>query len=41
MTIKADQPVYVHFDGEIFAGFGSDVRQLNVAMHPHALRVIL
>jgi diacylglycerol kinase (ATP) len=41
MAIKADQPVYVHFDGEIFAGFGSDVRQLNVAMHPQALRVIL
>jgi diacylglycerol kinase (ATP) len=41
MTIKADQPVYVHFDGEIFAGFGSDVRQLNVVMHPQALRVIL
>jgi YegS/Rv2252/BmrU family lipid kinase len=41
LALKSDRPLYIHIDGEIFAGFGTDVRQLNVEILPCALEVIV
>ena len=40
MTITADEPLYIHIDGEIYSGFGSNVRQLEIEILPDALKVV-
>lgn len=40
MTLKADAPVTIHADGEIFAGFSSEVNELEVDILPSELQVI-
>jgi YegS/Rv2252/BmrU family lipid kinase len=40
MTIVSEKPVTVHTDGEIFAGFTSDVTRLTIEILPQALRVV-
>jgi YegS/Rv2252/BmrU family lipid kinase len=40
MELRAESPLTVHVDGEIFAGFGMDVRQLTVEILPGALEII-
>ena len=40
LDLKADRPLYIHTDGEIFAGFGMDVRQLSVEILPGEIQVI-
>jgi diacylglycerol kinase (ATP) len=40
MEITSDRPLYIHTDGEIFAGFGVDVRQLKIEIIPGALEVV-
>jgi diacylglycerol kinase (ATP) len=40
MTLTSQQPLYVHCDGEIFTGFGTDVRELSIEILPQALRVL-
>lgn len=37
LTIQSDIPLIIHTDGEIYAGFGSDVRQLRFEILPGAL----
>jgi YegS/Rv2252/BmrU family lipid kinase len=41
LKITADRPLVIHTDGEIFAGFGTDVRELTVEILPAALEVII
>jgi diacylglycerol kinase family enzyme len=41
MQLESDRPLYVHTDGEIFSGFGTDVRELAVKVLPGALEVIV
>lgn len=41
MEIHSDRPLFVHIDGEIYAGFGSDVRQLSVEIIPGALEIMV
>jgi diacylglycerol kinase (ATP) len=41
LEVESDRPMYIHTDGEIFAGFGVDVRQLSVEILPGALEVLL
>jgi len=41
LNMKSDRPIYVHTDGEIFVGFGMDVRQLSVQVIPGALEVVV
>jgi hypothetical protein len=41
MDLSADKPLYIHTDGEIFAGFGMDVRQLSVEMLPGEIEVVV
>jgi YegS/Rv2252/BmrU family lipid kinase len=40
MDLRAESPLTVHVDGEIFAGFGMDVRQLSVEILPGAIEII-
>lgn len=39
MTVQADRPMYIHADGEIYTGFGSNLRQVTFEVLPGALRV--
>lgn len=40
MTVVSEKPLLIHLDGEVFAGFGSMVRQLNIEVIPGAIRII-
>jgi diacylglycerol kinase (ATP) len=40
MAVTSKQPLYVHCDGEIFAGFGTDVRKLNIEVLPNAIHFL-
>jgi YegS/Rv2252/BmrU family lipid kinase len=40
LELKSDRPLLIHTDGEIFAGFGVNVRQLKVELIPAALEVV-
>lgn len=40
MSLKADRPLYIHADGEIYTGFGSDLRELSVEILPGALKIV-
>jgi diacylglycerol kinase (ATP) len=39
MDIQSDQPLKVHIDGEIFADFSTDVRQISIDILPGALEI--
>jgi len=41
LRITSDRPLVIHTDGEIFAGFGTDVRDISVKILPSALEVII
>jgi YegS/Rv2252/BmrU family lipid kinase len=41
MQVESDRPLIIHMDGEIYAGFGTDVRQLSVEILPDALEVMV
>jgi len=40
MSVTSQQPLYVHCDGEIYAGFGSDVRRLTIQIHPNSIQFL-
>jgi YegS/Rv2252/BmrU family lipid kinase len=37
MNITSQQPLYIHCDGEIYAGFGTDVRKLSIQILPNSI----
>ncbi|HSO13528.1 MAG TPA: diacylglycerol kinase family protein [Anaerolineales bacterium] len=39
-TLTADRPLYIHADGEIFSGPGTDIRQASFEILQNALKVI-
>ena len=39
-TLSADRPLYIHADGEIFSGPGTDLRKVSFEILPHALKVV-
>ncbi len=39
LHVETDRPMQIHLDGEIFAGFDSHVRQLDIEVIPQALAV--
>jgi len=41
MKIESDAPLYLHADGEQFAGFTHDIHTLNIEVLPGALEVII
>lgn len=40
MFLKSDRPLFIHIDGEVFADFGSDVRELKIEILPGAIEVV-
>jgi diacylglycerol kinase family enzyme len=40
MSVTADRPMYIHCDGEIYAGFGTDVRKVTFEVMPGVLKVV-
>jgi diacylglycerol kinase family enzyme len=40
MTVTSKQPLFVHCDGEIYAGFGSDIRKLAIQIHPSSIQYL-
>jgi diacylglycerol kinase (ATP) len=40
LELTADRPLKIHTDGEIIAGFGSDIRKIKVEILPNALEVV-
>jgi YegS/Rv2252/BmrU family lipid kinase len=40
LELTSDRPLYIHMDGEIFSGFGMDVRGLSTKILPGALEVM-
>ena len=40
LDVTADRPLYIHADGEIYTGFGSNLRKLSCEILPGALRVV-
>ena len=40
MTVKADHPMYIHADGEIYTSFGSNLRAVTFEVLPGALKVV-
>jgi len=41
LQLKSEDPLHVHVDGEIFAGFGTDLRELSVSILPQEIEVIV
>jgi diacylglycerol kinase (ATP) len=41
MELESDRPLYIHTDGEIFAGWGMNVRQLGAEILPAEIEVIV
>ncbi|HKG53458.1 MAG TPA: diacylglycerol kinase family protein [Anaerolineales bacterium] len=39
-TLTADRPLYIHADGEIFTGPGTDLRKVSFEILPNALQVV-
>jgi YegS/Rv2252/BmrU family lipid kinase len=39
-TLSADKPLYIHADGEIFSGPGTDIRKVSFEILPNALKVV-
>ena len=40
MSVSADRPMYIHCDGEIYSGFGTDIRKVTFEVLPGALKVV-
>lgn len=40
LLLRAERPITIHADGEVIAGFGMDVRTVNVEIVPGALEII-
>ncbi len=41
MEIQSNKPLYIHTDGEVFAGFGMDVRDISAEILPGAVEVVV
>jgi YegS/Rv2252/BmrU family lipid kinase len=39
-SLNANRPLYIHADGEIFTGPGTDLRKVSIEVLPNALRVV-
>lgn len=40
MSVVSDRPLYIHTDGEIFSGFGTNVKDITFEVLPAALKVV-
>jgi diacylglycerol kinase (ATP) len=39
-SLTANRPLYIHADGEIFTGPGTDLRKVSIEILPNALKVV-
>jgi diacylglycerol kinase family enzyme len=39
-SVRADRPMYIHADGEIFTSFGSNLKGLTFEVLPKTLKVV-
>jgi diacylglycerol kinase family enzyme len=40
MTVASDRSLYIHCDGEIYAGFGTDIHRLALEILPGAIHFL-
>lgn len=40
MNLTSDRPLYIHLDGEIFSGFGTDHKSASIEVVPNALKIV-
>jgi len=40
LTLNSDRPLYIHTDGEIFSGPGTNIRKVSFEILPNALKVV-
>ncbi len=40
MRISSDQPLFMHTDGEVYAGYGSDIRDIEIEIIPGAIEIV-
>jgi diacylglycerol kinase (ATP) len=40
MSLTSDRPLYIHLDGEIFSGFGTEVKKLSIEILPGVIQVM-
>ncbi len=40
VSLRSDTPLYVHTDGEVITGFGTNVKRISVQILPNVLRVV-
>ncbi len=41
LTLQSESPMHIHFDGEIYAGFGSEVDRISIKIFPAAVKVLV
>jgi len=41
LQLTSEEPVTIHLDGEVFAGFDSTVTEIQIKILPNALRVVI
>lgn len=41
LELKSDSPLVIHVDGEIYAGFGTDIRQFSLELLPGAVEIMV
>ena len=41
LDLKSDSPLVIHVDGEVYAGFGTDIRQFSLELLPGALEIMV
>jgi len=39
-AIRADRPMYIHADGEVFTSFGSHIQGIKFEIQPGALQIV-
>jgi YegS/Rv2252/BmrU family lipid kinase len=40
MSVTSQQPLYIHCDGEIYAGFGTNIRKLTIQILPNSIHYL-
>ncbi len=40
MSVTSKQPLYIHCDGEIYAGFGTDIHKVTIQIHPGSIHYL-
>jgi diacylglycerol kinase (ATP) len=41
LNLESDRALFIHTDGEVFAGFSTNIRQLKISIEPGAIEVVI